>query len=483
MRLILLAGPILTSLALAEAPPSANAQKNDPTVVVESCEKNLEKTPHFKGLDPSFLAAKPIEDIEAYKQEIAAQNPNHKELWSKRAWNLAYYNQKNLPVIIKKLQDPESFSKKHNGVGLRFLDLPLYMPSQGWRIPPELEQFKEVIALAVNHERAINPNFEKDHYVYITVDQGVAPPHKSQRRPGWHGDSYRRKDALKINKPTDNLYVIADNCPTIFVEGPFDLTTIDATNADAVLSRLEDTARTQKPITYPDYTLLKMDPYCVHDAGVNNTDKPIDRTFVKISVSKTKYCKLGNAHNQLFKYDWPMVPRHNVPYSKDAIKDSAHRKDRDHFEEIDTSLVDFTANACDVPWAKPEIFSCYKTALVRAEPADMGDIIETRDDSNIITTNVAEKGDWKVFSTQEDVYFMSDARFQQAYEKHPQQKDHYTPKKNIRRAVELTKDVRLKGPWGTWQYATTGDYLVYVDTHDVHAVPKKLFEETYKVVE
>lgn len=36
---------------------------------------------------------------------------------------------------------------------------------------------------------------------------------------------------------------------------------------------------------------------------------PLVRTFVKVSISRDKYDLIGNSHNHLLQYDWPMRPR------------------------------------------------------------------------------------------------------------------------------------------------------------------------------
>lgn len=168
------------------------------------------------------------------------------------------------------------------------------MPNQGWRIPPQLEQFKEIIDKVISCERALNPDFEKDHYVYITVDQGKVLPHTAQRRSGWHGDSYRKIDSRKNDAmvKVDHLYVVADSCPTPFIPGPFSFEGINPENVDQVLEHFADVAKNQNVIKYPNYTILRMDPYCIHNVGINETDQSLNRTFIKISISQSKYCKL-----------------------------------------------------------------------------------------------------------------------------------------------------------------------------------------------
>lgn len=310
-------------------------------------------------------------------------------------------------------------------------------------------------------------------------------PRTSQRRGGFHGDSYRRVDTKKTpaNILVDHVYVAYDNCPTIYKEGPFSLDNVDAQNVEAVLQQFSQEAEKQPTITYPSHTVLRMDPYCVHDAGVNTSGAPLKRTFVKISFSKTKYVHLGNAHNNLFVYDWPMVPRKGIPYTKDAIKESSHHKARDYYIEIDPSDIDFVHKKCTVPWASKHVHFAIKKKHIIAELANEGDCIETRNDSFLVTVNVAQKGDYKVTFGQNDVGFVNSETFHGLYTSDPHDKSKFWHKRIIRSTVQLTKDVRMKAPWGTLQYAKAGDYLVYIHENDCYFVPKDLFEKDYEIID
>ncbi len=460
---------------------------NQNATVVKSTHEQKSMLPNYEGLNTDFLTTCLLDDeLKSYKETIANLNPFTDEtvLWQRRLWDIRFYNQENLPIVIGTLKNKKSFSSKYKKKGLRFLDLPIHMPDQGWKIPDHLIQFKEVIQRAVQHERVINPNFEKDHYVYITVDQGTVKPHLSQRRAGWHGDSYRKINSLKkdVTISTDNIYVVADCCPTLFLKGPFPIEDVNPEDVDAVTKRFADIGKDKKPIMYPAFTVLKMDPYCVHDAGINDSDKPVFRTFVKISFSKIKYTKLGNAKNQLFDYHWPKIPRHGVPYSKDAIYESDHRKDAFNFIEVDPKEIDFNKNSTELSWTKHDIIPCQKTIPVKAIKASTGEILQTRSDDFIITVNVAEEGDWKVTSSSEDTYFMSSERFLKMYDIKTENNSYYSPKPITRKCVQLAKDIRFKAPWGTYQYAKADDYLVFVDESEMHSVPKKLFAQTYKLL-
>ncbi len=361
--------------------------------------------------------------------------------------------------------------------------MPIYMPNQGWGIPSDLEQFKEVIAQVVKIEKNIDPDFEKKYFVYITVDQGKVEPQKAQRRTGWHGDSYLKIDSrkVKVEIPCDRVYVITDNCPTPFSPGPFSFENVNPENVDEVMAHFEKVSSGTTPEHYPSYTLLKLDPYCVHNVGFNNTDVPVFRTFVKISVSQNKYCKLGNAHNPLFTYDWAMTLRENVPYSIEALKKSSHRKDRDKFTEINSQQIDFNNNSSLKSWVKPSVLTVIKTGEIYAEPAQEGEMFSSLCDEFLSTINIAQKGDWKICSTHGEQYFITNEKLEKLYTKDPHCQSKYTPRPLERQAVQLTEDIRHMAPWGTLQYAKKGDWLLSIDKEDVYAVTNSRFHSEYTI--
>lgn len=484
----LIIGSLLMTSSGTSMEPIRSVPQTQEQIVIKAASAEDPTVPTFKGLNPEFVS-RPLTPAECqeWRDRLIQQNPDHtvEDLFTLRNWDVELYNRINLPVKIAVLENPELFSSKLGGHGLRFLDLPIYMPNQGWRIPPQLEQFKEMIGKAIAAERLLHPDFEKDCFVYITIDQGYVPPHTAQRRAGWHGDSYRKIDTKKksITIPVDHVYVIADCCPTLFQAGPFSLEGIDPEDVDQVLARFTEVANDKPSITYPSYTLLRMDPYCVHDAGVNDSDQTIWRTFVKISVSQSRYCKLGNAHNQLFVYDWPMIPRHNVPYTSEAFKQSAHRKDRDRFQEVNVRQIDFLKSTSDLPWTDSKIHTIVRKNSVHAEKAKPGDILQTNLDGFLVTIMMAKENQWRVTSQDGYEVFMDELIFKNLYKADSVTEGVFLPKQEIRRAVEVTDDVRFYSTLGDLEYARKGNYIIYLNSDDIYTVPKKVFESKYRIIE
>lgn len=478
---------LLNMITLSFCYGQENKQSQD-TVIIKAHQSNDPTLPYFHGLDTTFITKRrtPEEKENLFKKLTDSNLGKTKaELTQKKYWDVLQYDKINLPLKIGTIENQDHFSSFLNEKGLRFLDLPIYMPNQGWRIPPHLEQFQEIIEKVVSSERLLNPDFENDHYVYITVDQGLVKPHTSQRRAGWHGDSYRKIESRNQNVkiPIDHVYVVADCCPTLFVPGPFSFNGVDPSDIDQVLKLFLKVAEKQEVVTYPNYTILRLDPFCVHDAGINNTDQTLQRTFVKISISQSKYCKLGNAHNQLFIYDWPLLPRHGVPYTSDAIKASAHRKDRDDFQEVNIRQIDFLKSTSELPWTASKIHCIVRSQPVHAQKAVPLELLQTRSDDFLVTITAAQAGDWKVTSLGGYQVFINDMIFQNLYKPDPDRPDYYLPKQEIRKAVELTKDVRFYTPTGVLEYASKGNYIIYLNSEDIYTVPKNVFDEKYKIIE
>lgn len=131
-------------------------------------------------------------------------------------------------------------------------------------------------------------------YVYVTAKHMFQAPGCSFNRPGWHADGFLTDD---IN------YVWCDCAPTIFNSSRFELTPDD----EISMREMEEQAVPRLSNVYPDNSLLRLDQYCIH--RVADTTMPQVRTFAKVSISRDRYDLIGNSHNHLLQYNWPMRPR------------------------------------------------------------------------------------------------------------------------------------------------------------------------------
>lgn len=169
-------------------------------------------------------------------------------------------------------------------------DMPVAMPGTYMRLPSNLECFRPIIleAMLAGRESA-------DWYVYLSAKRMFVAPGVNYNRPGWHIDGYG----------TDDLnYIWYDSSPTEFCVGQeFELSLDHALS----MKQMHWQAYNENIKTYPCGALLELDNTIVH--RVAEVKYPHLRTFVKVSISRNRYNREGNAHNYLFDYNWEMVPR------------------------------------------------------------------------------------------------------------------------------------------------------------------------------
>lgn len=165
--------------------------------------------------------------------------------------------------------------------------MPGYQPRA--RIPQNLRCFAPLV------EAVMEEVWELGGYVYLTAKRLFVGPNCLGNRPGWHTDGFGTDD---IN------YIWSDSVPTEFCVDQYFCLSDDH---ELSMRQMEQQARADNIKTYPAGSLLKLDSSIVHRCAQPSTEGY--RTFVKISVSRERYNLIGNAHNYLFDYDWPMVDR------------------------------------------------------------------------------------------------------------------------------------------------------------------------------
>lgn len=180
---------------------------------------------------------------------------------------------------------------------MHYMYLPVQFGDLGWafRLPANLEFAREFV------EDVISAEFDRTRrnewrYTYVTARRGFATPGNPLNRPGWHADGFGTGD---IN------YVWTDRYPTLFAEQPF---TGISTGHNVSMMQFEDQIEVGSTRTYPDKTLLRLDQHVIHSAPEIPAPGG-ERSFFKVSFSNERYALLGNSHNHLFDYDWPMIDR------------------------------------------------------------------------------------------------------------------------------------------------------------------------------
>ena len=177
-----------------------------------------------------------------------------------------------------------------------YLYLPIFMSdlADDIRLPRRLEPFREIVDAAIDDFCEQTRPGNRGRYIYLTVHRGYATPGYPLNRPGWHADGFGTDD---IN------YIWCDAFPTRFALHDF-----GPISDDHAVSLAQFADRARATHVYPPKTLLKLDPFVIHDVP----DIPAPggmRTFAKVSFSDQRYNLVGNSHNYDFDYDWPMHER------------------------------------------------------------------------------------------------------------------------------------------------------------------------------
>lgn len=441
-------------------------------------EKNILDISYNKEINPNRL------DRSINKNEIAKQiimNNNGKSLdylFRRFFWDIKIFNNKNLPIVVDKIRNKSSFDKKHQSKFFWLLDLPIKMPGIGWKVPSELSQFSEFISKSIGYEKMVNPNID-NYYAYLSVDQRVVAPNESQRRPGWHADSFITKYTnpdIEYNKQveTDSIYLAYNSLPTEFCAGPFTFNqSFDHHDNVQVLSHFDNMARGKEIITYSPYTILKMGPECVHRVGFNKSDHYCPRTFIKMVFSKQIFNRIGNDHNHLVDYNWPLVPRTKERNNSNI---AIFRNDDNEYLTVAPEDLFKNFNGVSFIWSKNKIYSIYRTSKIIATPAREGELLQTELNGSIISYNTAKRGDWKVKKISNGTeYFLSSDQMEKFYDFDYDFRTTeiiFRPKKIVVQAIELDKPIKIIAPWKHTQYLSQGDFIVRRSDNDIYGVNK-----------
>lgn len=192
---------------------------------------------------------------------------------------------------------------------MHYMYLPILIPEQTkpgvkpaapeYRIalPDRLGFARTMVEQIVHFEMCTNHS-DATH-VYVTARRGFATPGNPLNRPGWHSDGFGT---------TDVNYVWTDRYPTLFAEQEF--TGISDDHLESA-RQFEEQIDPERVRTYPDRTLMRLDPSVIHTAP-EIPPPGGERSFFKVSFSRSRYNLRGNSHNYLLDYDWPLHDRATV---------------------------------------------------------------------------------------------------------------------------------------------------------------------------
>jgi fructose-1,6-bisphosphatase/inositol monophosphatase family enzyme len=420
----------------------------------------------------------PVEEV---RERILALNPGRDPRWllATPAWSIQSYNQVNHPAVVGPMpaESRAIFSEQR---GDRVQDMAFLMPGQGWRLPRLLLPYLDAIRIAIETERAINEDFlsnEDGYHAYITIDQKVVEPHRTQRRQGFHGDAFMTPENADLGRPTltENTYLVCDRLPTEFKPGPFDISNVYP-DIPACLAHFDELSAAQRTVTLPPYAVVRITPYDVHSPAVNHSDQALRRTFVKITFSRERFNRIGNAANPLHDYDsWFWVPRNpGIRNLRNVIVDW-NRPDADQFLPV--------ANPAQLSpaWSDLRVFWAFKKEGVRAEPARKGASLQTTVRGFAVSVNIAQDRDWLITTPHGDQYFLSDEKFRARYRPEPDERGLHLPTPEPLPMVRLTAPIRFRAPWGAMQYAPPGSVLV-LKQNDLYAIHADSFARSYRTL-
>jgi hypothetical protein len=226
-----------------------------------------------------------------------------------RTWDLAEFANPCPPVSLGVLTADELAAFTRTGV-TRVLDMPIKVPDLAeYRLPRALAQVAPVIQRIIDVEHSVNPATH-DYHAYLTIDQGWIEPSSLHREAPCHVDGFQGARWHPRCK-TNHSYTVSDLLPTAYYVQPFDFTGLDETLHDffwEMNAQVADTAEAHRWQPRP-AELTLMDCYCVH-RGVEAEERTF-RTWLRLSFEERRrvFDRLGNAHNPLFDYAWPMVER------------------------------------------------------------------------------------------------------------------------------------------------------------------------------
>lgn len=189
---------------------------------------------------------------------------------------------------------------------MHYLYLPVVIGNSDIALPHNIACCIEMVKGSIDFHAK---DRKKYRYIYLTARKGWASPDNPLNRPGWHCDGFG-----------------TDDMNFVWWVGPgtrFAIQDFENISADHVesLKQFELQIDPHSIVTYPQKTLLAIDPYCVHATPL--IDAPgCWRQFIKISCSNHRYNLENNSHNYLFDYEWPL-------HSRETLRNDPHRAQAD----------------------------------------------------------------------------------------------------------------------------------------------------------
>lgn len=216
---------------------------------------------------------------------------------STNIYKLSHFNKINIPKIINSINNNYFTSlKKNKNI---FIQDMLIKKDNDLIIPNELNDYNDIIITIIK-----NYQHKQYKYIYLNIDERHVLPNTNQRRYGWHSDSYRPDYSHEKKIIADTIFIAYNSLPTMFTTTTFNIDKI-YNNDELVLEYFNNKVKDNSIILPPCNNILQITPYCIHNAGYNNTNQIVYRKFLKVVFSNEKYNLKGNTINPFFCYnDW-----------------------------------------------------------------------------------------------------------------------------------------------------------------------------------
>lgn len=256
---------------------------------------------------PSFSTERPlIFDPRAARNKIAIPNRHPVIDTLNTVWDLNNFKVARQPVSLGIL--PHNIGQAMCGYMPRTLDMPIKFPGSNVRVTREFAPCFPLLKRIFNYEAAVNRQCYDEYYCYLTVDHGHVKAGSLQREAPCHVDGFqgaRWNPKVRCN----HTYTVSNVFPTAYYVQPFDFDELDERKHNFFWEMNYQVAQTNSKHEWrpKPFELTLMDCYCVH-RGTEATEDTM-RTFIRVSFEVRIFDRLGNAHNPLFAYNWPMVPR------------------------------------------------------------------------------------------------------------------------------------------------------------------------------
>lgn len=199
-------------------------------------------------------------------------------------------------IFIKATEQDASFVAPE---GLYIEDLPIKFPGSAYKIPQIIwDNFGDLLVQQMELEDGINPEIDSQ-YVYLTIQQGMVAPDRTQRPPGTHIDGFQKHSI--IPQIAQHQISVTNARPTVFYAAAVNEETLALPKKEFFKALAQD-CENQPTYTPPLYELHLLNAYCPHRPDAATEEQ--FRTFVRFSISSIPFMGQDNTHNPLFDYEW-----------------------------------------------------------------------------------------------------------------------------------------------------------------------------------